>query len=123
MAVIPGRLGSVCPWDENRLLAQTHRAGKVANVLRRLPYAAVWNDGDDFVSVVFPAEKLEEIVAILKLRRRRRLGPEARRRLAEAGAQTQFRRGTRVDSRARPRAPGGRSGSRAVRRRRRRIVP
>ena len=118
LQVIPGRLGDVGPWDEDRLLAHTYRAGKAASLLRRLPFAEVHVDGDDGVSVIFPVEKLAEVVSILKLRRRRRLSPKAGQRLAEVGVKTRFQAGTRVDSKASPRAAGRRSDSRAVRRRR-----
>lgn len=114
LLVIPGRLGHVSPWDETQLLACTYCAGKTAKLLRRLPYAIVWQDGDDGANFIFPVEKFPEVAAILRLRRRRKLSPAARRLLVEAGAKTRFQHGAGGDCKAQISLPRPRDDSQVV---------
>lgn len=72
LQVIPGRPGDACPWDDTWLLAYAHRAKKLANLLQRLPDLHVLHDGDDGATVIFPVDRLAEVVASLGPRRRQR---------------------------------------------------
>jgi hypothetical protein len=67
------RNGHICPWGNNLLAACTVKSGQVAKRLKALPFTTVAQDGDDGANVVFPVEHFEEVAAIMKPRRRRRL--------------------------------------------------
>lgn len=75
--------GHICPWGGSNLAACTNRAGTVARALRRLPFVRVAQDGSDGINAVFDVAHFDEVAALMKPRRRRRLSPEARRRAAE----------------------------------------
>jgi len=90
LQIIPGRLGHVYPASGGRLAA-FGRSGPTAAKLRALPYAEVWTDGSDGVTVLFPPDRLNEVAHLLHLKRRRRVSDQERARLAEVGRQYQFR--------------------------------
>jgi len=50
----------------------------------------VWQDGADGATVLFPADKLDEVADLLKLRRRRRMSERERQRLAGLGRAYRF---------------------------------
>jgi hypothetical protein len=58
-----------------------------------LPFTTTAQDGTDGATVVFDVEHFEAVAEIMQPRRRRRLSPEARQRLVEAGAKTRFGHG------------------------------
>jgi hypothetical protein len=82
LQIIPGARGHVFPWDETRLAASTNTSGSIATKLKALPYTEVRQDGADGVNVIFPADRLDEVAAMLQLRRRRVVTREERQRLA-----------------------------------------
>jgi hypothetical protein len=94
LMIIPCQYGEICPWGDDNLAACTKTAGRIAKRLKALPYCRVVQDGDDGANTVFPVDHFDEVASIMLPRRRRRLSPEARQRLAEAGAKTQFSSGT-----------------------------
>lgn len=91
--IIPGRLGHVYAWDSERLAASSNSAGTTAKKLKALSYGQIWQDGTDGVTVLFPADRLDEVADLLKLRRRRRISDQERARLAELSRQHGFRAG------------------------------
>lgn len=94
LMIIPCQYGAICPWGDDNLAACTKAAGRIASRLKALSYTRVVQDGDDGANIVFPVAHFDEVASIMLPRRRRRLSPEARERLAEAGAKTRFSRGT-----------------------------
>ena len=89
--IIPGSRGHVYAWDAERLAASTDTTGSTARKLRELSFVHVWQDGTDGLTVLFPPNQLDEVAALLKLRRRRRVSDEERKRLADIGRSHQFR--------------------------------
>ncbi len=102
LQIIPGRRGHVFPWGPNRLAGSTDTRGPTARRLAALPNVRIEQDGSDGVTVSFPPELLPQVADLLHLKRRRRLSPEARLRLAEAGAKTRFKHGTGAHCETRP---------------------
>jgi hypothetical protein len=91
LQVIPGQSGHVAPWDGTHLVACTRARGPVAQAIRSLPGVVVVQDGNDGINATFPVELFDRVAAILRLRRRRRLSPEARAAAAVRLAKYQFR--------------------------------
>ncbi len=89
--VIPGGRGDVYAWDTERLAASTHTSGNTATKLKGLPFVEVWQDGTDGCTVIFPVTRLNDVATLLKLRRRRCISEQERRRLAEIGRLHRFR--------------------------------
>ena len=81
--MIPCEHGHICPWGGENLAACTRTAGPVAMRLRSLPFVEVVQDGADGVNAVFPADRFDEVAAVIKPKRRRVLSPEARQAAAE----------------------------------------
>jgi hypothetical protein len=70
---IPCANGFIAPWSDSELVACTKTAGAVARKLKALRFTTTAQDGDDGANVVFPVDRFEEVAAIMKPRRRRRL--------------------------------------------------
>jgi hypothetical protein len=83
LMMVPCQHGEICPWGDENLAACTSKAGSVAKRLKALPYTTVAQDGDDGANVVFPVGHFDEVVAIMKPRRRRRLSEGQRAAAAE----------------------------------------
>ena len=83
--------GHICPWGGTQLAACTNHAGRVATKLKALPFTTVAQDGDDGANVLFDVEHFDQVAAIMKPRRRRRLSPEARQAAGERLRKYQFR--------------------------------
>ena len=77
------RNGHICPWGGSLLAACTRGRGAVAGRLRSLPFAAVVQDGDDGVNVLFDVKHFDDVAAIMRPRRRRHVSEAERQRLAE----------------------------------------
>ena len=92
--------GHICPWGGSLLAACTKIAGKIANRLKRLPFAQVAQDGDDGVNVVFDVQHFDTIADIVKPRQRRTrvLSEEQRRNLIAAGRQFRLSTGLQASS-------------------------
>ena len=90
LQIIPGQRGHVFPWDDRRLAASTNTSGATATKLKALPLVEVWQDGADGATVLFPADKLDEVADLLKLRRRRYISEQERERLAGLGRRYRF---------------------------------
>jgi len=107
LTIIPCRNGHICPWGGSNLAACTNGSGAIAKRLKALPFTTVAQDGADGANVIFDLAHFDQVAEIMLPRRRRRLSPEARQRLAEAGAKTRFQSGTHEDSGAHSRVPEG----------------
>ena len=89
------------------MAACTAKSGTVAKRLRALPFVSVVQDGTDGINAVFDVYHFDTVAEIMQPRRRRRLTPEGKARLAEAGRKTRFKHGTRGDSGAHSRVSRG----------------
>jgi hypothetical protein len=76
----------------------------VAKRLKALPYCRVVQDGDDGANVVFPVDRFEEVAAIMRPRRRRRLPERQRVAVAERLRKYQPAKGQSVKDLARQRS-------------------
>lgn len=82
--------GHVFPYGGDTLAAATDSRGGTATKLASLACCTPVQDGDDGLTVVFPLEHFEQVAALMKPRRRRRLSPEDRDRLVEVGKSSRF---------------------------------
>jgi hypothetical protein len=89
LMIIPCRNGHICPWEPNLLAACTNSRGAVMKRLIGIGCEIV-QDGDDGVNATFPVEAFAEVAEIMKPRKRRRLSPEHRQKLAEASKPYRF---------------------------------
>jgi hypothetical protein len=117
LQIIPGARGHVFPWSADRLAASTNTRGPVVKQLLAIPDVEVQQDGTDGITATFPVDRLSAVAEVLRLRRRRRLSPEARAKLAAVGTATRFQRSHGVGARenAPERARTGRSDTLTVR--------
>ena len=90
LMLIPCQHGHICPWGGEILAACTDKRGPVAKKLVELPVTEMWQDGDDGVNVKFHVDHFDQVEEIIKPKRRRRLSPEQRERLIEAGWNHRF---------------------------------
>jgi hypothetical protein len=104
LIVILCRHGHISPWGGDKLAACTAKAGSMAKRLKSLPFATVAQDGDDGANVVFAVEHFEEVAAIMKPRRRRRLSEAQRAAAAERLRKYQPAKGQSVRNVARQRS-------------------
>jgi len=77
--IIPGSRGHVYAWGAFVLAASTNTSVKA------LPGVELWQDGSDGCTILFPVDLLDRVADLLKLRRRRQVTEEERRRLSELG--------------------------------------
>lgn len=89
LMILPCVNGHICPWGGNDLAACT-KAGPVAKALRQLPFIRIAQDASDGINAVFDVAHFDEVAALMKPRRRRRLSDEARRQAAERLKPWQF---------------------------------
>lgn len=88
--IIPGGRGHVFAWNGDQLAASSNTAGSTATKLKRLPFVRIFQDGSDGSTVIFPMRHLDEVASILRLRRKRRVTDDERKRLREIGKQHWF---------------------------------
>jgi hypothetical protein len=91
LQIIPGRLGHIYPFGGELMAASTDSRGPIAKRLAVLPFCQVYQDGDDGVTVVFHVKHLREVAKVIRARTTRKLSPEAKQRLLDAGAKNRFR--------------------------------
>jgi hypothetical protein len=82
LVTIPGRYGSVFVWGQTLPGATTDRR-RLHPRLMAIPGAVVRQRGDRELTVSFPPDQLPAVADLLKIRRRRRLSPEAKAKAAE----------------------------------------
>jgi hypothetical protein len=82
---IPCEHGEIFPHGGATLAAWTDRRGGIARALMGLPCCRLQQDGDylDGVTVLFEVADFDQVAAIIKPRRRRRLTYEQRKAAAE----------------------------------------
>lgn len=90
LKIIPCRLGHICPWGGSKLAAVTNKPGPTARKLAALPGAILWQDGSDGATVLFDVRDFGAVAQIMHPRRCRRLRPEQRTKLIDAGANYRF---------------------------------
>ena len=83
MMHLPCELGVIYPFDETRLCVELMGHGVTAVKLDKLDCCELYQDGDTERSFLFLVEAFEEVAAIVKPRKRRRLPEEQRQKCAE----------------------------------------
>jgi hypothetical protein len=91
LQIIPCDFGHICPWGGTRLAACTNGRGPTATKLTGLPCVKVVQNGTDGVNVTFDVADFEQVAAVMRPKRVRRLSPEARKAAGERLAKYQFR--------------------------------
>jgi hypothetical protein len=79
LPVIQGRLGQIEPHDGQSLAVYSNRPRVFAR-LWAVPGVRRWQVGDQEARALVPAERLPEVAALIRARRRRRLTSEAARK-------------------------------------------
>jgi hypothetical protein len=105
LKIIPCQRGHIYPFGGNRLAATTNARGVTARRLAALDFATIHQDGDDGITILFPADRMPEVAALMKPRRRRHVSEAERARLAALGAKYGFQPGTQTRSDERPCVP------------------
>ncbi len=90
MMQIPCQYGIIYPHSATLLVVEIDYHNPTANRVGRIPGVTLHQDGDQEKTFLFPVELFPEVARIVKPRVRRRLSPENRQRLAEAGAKYGF---------------------------------
>ncbi len=91
---IPGRMGTIYPYGGDTLAVEVDYHPFLFARLVRLGFTKVHQDGDHEKTLLFPADKIEEVATIVRSKRRRRLNPERRQEAIERLAR--FRIGKEV---------------------------
>ena len=99
--------GEIYPYGDDQLVASTKVAGGIARALKALPFTTLHQDGTDGVDVIFPADRFEDVAAIMKPRKRRRMTEEAKQQAAKRLRKYQPRKGQSVADVVRQRANRG----------------
>ena len=82
--------GEIYPYDDDQLVASAKSRGTVAKQLQDLEFTTLHKDGADGMDVIFPVDRFEDIVPIMKPRKKRQVSEKERQRLAEIGAKHRF---------------------------------
>ncbi len=93
LMVILCQHGEIYPHGGNQLAASTKVAGGIARTLKALTFTTLHQDGADGVDVIFPIDRFDEIAAVMKPRKRRRMTEAAKRQAADRLRQYQFTKG------------------------------
>ncbi len=110
LKIIPCRAGHICPWGGSMLAAVTNKAGPIARKLAALPSVTLWQDGSDGVTILFDVSDFAAVPKLMRPRRCRRLSPERRAKLLEAGAKYRFIHGVQACPEPRCCVPTGLDG-------------
>jgi hypothetical protein len=102
LQIVPCRAGHICPWGGSKLAAVTNKPGATARKLAALPAAILWQDGSDGATVLFDVALLPQVAKLMHLRRCRRMSPEQRAKLIEAGTKHRFASGVGARPDGRP---------------------
>jgi hypothetical protein len=76
--ILVGRSGFVAVWGAGLLVACTHSTATTKRLLATVPDSVIVQDGADGANVTFPAEHLDAVAVVLKLRRKRQYTPAQR---------------------------------------------
>ena len=93
LMVIMCQHGEIYPFGDDQLVASTKKPGTIAKRLKALPFATIHKDGSDGMDMIFPADRFDDVAAIMKPRKRRRMSEEARHRAAKRLRKYQFTKG------------------------------
>lgn len=74
--IIPCQHGHIYPHGKNLLGVATNKRGGIAQKLRKIPGVQVVQDGDDGINAIFHVDLLDQVAAVIKPRRRRRMTEE-----------------------------------------------
>jgi hypothetical protein len=85
LVVIPCKYGHIYPHGGEYLAASTTHRGAIANQLAALSCVRVVQDGDDGLNAVFHIGDFDQVAAVMKPKRRRKLSFEHAEKLATAG--------------------------------------
>jgi hypothetical protein len=85
LLVIPCKYGHIYPHGGECLAASTTHRGPLANQLAALSCVRVVQDGDDGVNAVFHIDDFDQVAAVMKPKRRRKLSSDHAKKLAAAG--------------------------------------
>jgi hypothetical protein len=85
MMTIPCRLGTIYLHGGDLLAVEIDGHPKAARQVAAIPAVSCWQDGDDEKTFLFPADRFDEVAAIVQPRRRRQLSAEHQARLVGAG--------------------------------------
>ena len=66
LMIIPCNYGHIFPWGGDLLAVSTDKRGGVSRKIRRLPFVAVKQDGEDGINATFPVECSDEVAEIMK---------------------------------------------------------
>ena len=86
--------GHIYPHDVDTLAASTNGRGPIAKALVALDCTTIVQDGSDGVNATFHVRDFEAVAEVMKPRRRRRLSPEYKAKLAAASEPYRFTCGT-----------------------------
>ncbi len=88
--------GHVYPHGGEILVASTDRRGSIAKRLAKLDCVTVLQDAADGINAAFHVSSFDRVAEIMRPRKARRLSPEQRARLAEAGRNFRFSAGAQA---------------------------
>lgn len=83
--------GEIYPFGDDKLAVEVQGRPITARRLAELDCCKVYQNGDHEVSFIFPVKRFEEVAAIVRPRKRRRLSEEQKHILAEASAPYRFK--------------------------------
>jgi hypothetical protein len=90
--VLPCKKGEIYPYGENVLAIEIH-SGQLRKKLVGMGFKVV-QDGDRESTVVFPVERAQEVLALVRPRKRRILTEEQKDRLRGIGTEHRFQHGS-----------------------------
>ncbi len=90
LMIVACQYGEIYPHGGEMLGVSTKRRGPITKRIAELPFIKITQDGDDGINAIFHVKNIEEVVAIVKPRRRRQYTPEQKQALAERGAAFRF---------------------------------
>lgn len=114
LLVMPCRHGHIYPHGEDYLAASTNHRGRVARRLAALPFVRIVQDGSDGINVEFHSDDFDQVAAVMKPKRRRRLTDNQRADQVERLRDFQFRPAAHDAGNGRRRDPTTRVESQAV---------
>ena len=81
-----------CIWEYSDTTLAAPIPGRTARaIVRKYPFVKLHVESDEGHELLFPADRLKELEAVLKLRRKRKLSPEQRETQVERLRKYQFR--------------------------------
>lgn len=90
LLTIPCKHGEIYPHGGQLLGASTNNRGPIANHLAALSVVRIVQDGDDGVNAVFDVDDFDQVAAVMRPKRRRKLSDEQRAERVERLRDYQF---------------------------------